>query len=78
MIAGAVGAHPLIAPIPRFALSLAAALGMISAEQAARADKDRVTIVVDPLPPELAPRTRLREGLARHFSALQAATPGGA
>jgi uncharacterized protein YbjT (DUF2867 family) len=78
MIALAVDAHPLVAPIPRLALSLAAMLGMISPEQAARADKDRVAVAVDPLPPELAPRTRLREGLARHFSALQAATPGGA
>ncbi|MGH6951084.1 MAG: NmrA family NAD(P)-binding protein [Vitreimonas sp.] len=77
-VAAAVGAHPPIAPIPRFALAPAVALGLISSEQAARADKDRTAIAQDPLPPHLAPRTHLREGLARHFSALRGAAPDGA
>jgi NADH dehydrogenase len=76
-VAAAAGAHPLIAPIPRFALGPAVALGLISSEQAARADKDRVAVAQDPLPPHLAPRTRLKEGLARLFKALRDAAPGG-
>lgn len=76
-VADAAGAHPLIAPIPRFALAPAVALGLISSEQAARADKDRTAIAQDPLPPHLAPHTRLREGLARHVSALPDAAPDG-
>lgn len=76
-VADAAGAHPLIVPIPRFALAPAVALGLISSEQAARADKDRIAIAQDPLLPHLAPRTRLREGLVRHVSALRDAAPDG-
>lgn len=76
-IARAAGAHPLIAPVPRYALGPAVALGLISKEQAARADKDRAAVAQDPLPPQLAPRTPLREGLARLVSALRDAGPGG-
>lgn len=79
-VAAATGARPLIVPLPRFALSFAAALHLISDEQAARAEHDRVAIARDALPPELAPRTGLREGLARLFSVLEAEdeAPGGA
>ena len=76
-VARTVGARPLIAPIPRFGLSLAVRLGLISAEQAARAEKDRVAMTQDALPAALTPRTPLREGLARHFSGLQAAAQDG-
>jgi NADH dehydrogenase len=71
-VAAAADAKPLIAPLPRLALSFAAALDLLSDEQAARAEYDRVAIVQDALPAGLAPRTGLREGLARLFSALAA------
>jgi NADH dehydrogenase len=77
MVAQTVGARPLLAPIPRFGLSLAVRLGLLSEEQAARAEKDRVAMPQDALPADLAPRTPLREGLARHFSGLRAAAPDG-
>lgn len=77
LVAQTVGARPLLAPIPRFGLSLAVRLGLLSEEQAARAEKDRVAMPQDALPVELAPRTPLREGLARHFSGLRAAAPDG-
>jgi NADH dehydrogenase len=79
-VARAAGARPLIAPLPRFALSLAAALDLISDEQAVRADYDRAAITQDALPEALAPRTSLQDGLARLFSAIEAedAARGGA
>ncbi|MBC7768859.1 MAG: NmrA family NAD(P)-binding protein [Phycisphaerales bacterium] len=75
-IAAAVGQSRLILPLPRFALSLAARAGFLSDEQAARAESDRTVIAQDALPLHLAPRTHLREGLARLFSAM-GGSPGG-
>lgn len=76
LIAACVGRSRLVVPAPSFALKLAKAAGVLSAEQVARAEKDRAAIARDAIPAALAPRTPLREGLALHFSAM-GGSPGG-
>lgn len=76
-IARAVGAHPLIAPLPGLALHIASTFGLISSEQARRAEADRSAIPQDPLPPALAPRTSLAEGLNALAAAMASASDGG-
>ncbi|HYD87733.1 MAG TPA: NAD(P)H-binding protein [Vitreimonas sp.] len=73
-IAKAAGVSRLVAPMPA---ALLAAAGVLSAEQAARADADRVAIAQDALPTALAPRTTLREGLAHLVSAMDGSPGGG-
>lgn len=74
----AEGSAPIV-PIPAALLKLLAPLsgGILSAEQAARADQDRIAIAQDVLPSALAPRTRLVEGLAHLRRLMDAeARPG--
>jgi len=77
-IARAVGRNPVIAPVPRVVLGLAAAVGALSAEQAARAGRDRIAIAQDPIPAPLAPTTSLRDGLAQHVKAMADGSRDGA
>lgn len=71
------GGRGLIAPIPAPLLSVAApllsALKLFSADQARRADQDRLAVPQTPLPAQLAPRTDLVTGLTQHWAALRAA-----
>lgn len=84
LVLRATGRRALVVPIPRMLLKLAApslaARGLLSEEQIARADADRVAVEQDRLPAGWAPRTPLKEGLARLAAALRAsaATLGGA
>lgn len=74
----AAEARTLIAPAPGPLLALAAALNLISAEQAARAERSRTVVPQDPLPDGLLPRTPLKEGLAHLARALaDERRPGG-
>lgn len=66
----AARAHTLIVPAPGPLLSLAAAMKLISAEQATRAEADRTAVQQDLLPSELMPRTSLIDGLAHLARAL--------
>jgi uncharacterized protein YbjT (DUF2867 family) len=65
------GRAPIL-PTPSAVLGLASALGFYSAEQTARANRDRTVIPQTPLPQELLPRTRFDAGLARHWAAINA------
>ena len=76
-VTDALGVSRLILPTPRPALALATALRVLTREQAARADVDRIAAPQDALPLSLTPRTTLAEGLAAHVSALRAELPGG-
>lgn len=66
-VAEAAGVRRVVAPLPVALLRIA---GVLSAEQAARADADRIAIAQDALPLHLTPRTTLREGLAHLVSAM--------
>lgn len=66
----AARAHTLIVPAPGPLLSLAAAMKLISAEQATRAEADRTAVPQDLLPSELMPCTSLMDGLAHLARAL--------
>ncbi|MES1156534.1 MAG: hypothetical protein ABUL73_02030 [Alphaproteobacteria bacterium] len=73
--ARAAGAKPLLMPTPRWALLFGAALFgsrfPFDAAQIARVETDRVAGPQTPLPPELAPRTTLADGLAKLAAAMR-------
>lgn len=66
------GGRGVIAPVPAPVLSLLSLTGRFSAEQTARAERDRLAIAQTPLPMQLAPSTPLSVGLARLYAAMQA------
>lgn len=74
MILGAAGSRSLVAPIPRWLLSAFAPLlalrGLLTVEQIARADLDRVAIEQDRLPSTWRPIVSLPEGLGRLYRAF--------
>lgn len=73
-VIGAAGGRARVLAVPRTLLRIGApllgALKLYSVEQAARADHDRLAAQQTPLPPHLAPRVGLREGLARLVAAM--------
>jgi hypothetical protein len=70
LIAACVGRSRLVVPMLGFALRLAQIVGVLSAEQVKRAERDRVAVLQDDLPEALTPQTSLRQGLALHVSAM--------
>lgn len=70
------GGRGALITIPGFALRAGALLmssrHVLSGEQAARADRNRIAVPQTPLPPELTPRVRLEDGLARLWAAMRA------
>lgn len=76
--ARAAGVQKPIVCVPRWALGPAVAAGVLSREQAARADADRAAVPQDALPASLALCTSLGEGLAAHFTSLLGGSPDGA
>lgn len=70
------GGRGAVVSVPQVALRTGAFLfagrGLLSLEQASRVDRDRIAVPQTPLPPALAPRVRLADGLARLWAAMQA------
>lgn len=68
------GGRGTVISVPAPVLTIASpllALAGFSADQAARAEKDRSAVLQTPLPPTLAPQTDVRTGLARHWAAMR-------
>jgi uncharacterized protein YbjT (DUF2867 family) len=70
----AIRRRVLLVHVPNFLLSAVGRLlpAAAIADQAARADRNRVAAPQSPLPPYMVARTSLRSGLARHAAALLA------